>query len=101
MDIANMTDEELDALYAQVTIERNARIVLQNAEKRAADLTRAAFVARARNLGDGEHLQWERPTGAHNAYPINCEVEHGGIVYVSTMDSNFLEPGLDLSLIHI
>ena len=38
--------------------------------------------------------EWAQPTGAHDAYPLDWTVTHGGKTWVSRLMSNVWEPGV-------
>lgn len=41
-----------------------------------------------------EWPEWIRPSGAHDAYPINAKVTHNGKHWINTINANVYEPGI-------
>ena len=95
-DTETWPDDTLDALRVAVLTEQERRHTIATAEARMGQETaryRDAVDAALPPLAAGEHRPWVQPTGAHDAYPRDYVVEHGGRVWQSRHPANVWEPG--------
>lgn len=88
--IEDQSDEELARYAAAIKAEQDRRRIKANAEQQVAELN-VAFLA-ASGVEPGQ--EWRQPTGAHDAYPVDWEVTHGGKTWVSLTPANVWEPGV-------
>lgn len=92
MDLTGMTDDDLDALRVDVLTEQERRATIASAPARADEVSKRYLEATGR-IGD-EPTEWVQPTGAHDAYPMDATVLHGGKTWDSTIPANVWEPGV-------
>lgn len=90
MDYTAMTDEELQEVIQHSVQELERRQVLQASVRQAAE----ANVKYLRASGEEVGGPWSAPTGAHDAYPKNWVVTHGGSSWVSLVPNNVWKPGV-------
>lgn len=90
LNLADITDEELEELRVRLQIEQERRYTIENAERHAAIIAERYAVAIGREDGD----TWTQPTGAHDAYREGAIVSHQGKTWVSTTPANVWEPGV-------
>lgn len=94
-ELANMTMEELTFLSNAIQEEIAARELLANAQNIAISLSTNYQEAKSRELAEGEHLVWVRPTGAHNAYDLGRVVTHNDSLWESKIHANVWEPSAE------
>lgn len=70
--------------------------ILQDVPSAQADHTPDKAVSLYKKIGEptGGLFPWSQPQGAHDAYKKGDKVSHNGKTWVSTVDSNVLEPGV-------
>ena len=85
-DYQLLSDDELGAIRAEVEAELSRRA---RARSREQDINRLLLDG----MTSPEGHSWVRPSGAHDAYPLNWEVSHGGKRWVSLVLGNVWEPG--------
>ena len=90
IDLATLTDDELDALRRQVLTEQERRRILAAAPQQAEQIARQWADASGRHEGD----EWRQPVGAFDAYPQGAVVAHNGKMWESTTPANVWEPGV-------
>lgn len=90
LDIATLTDTEVDALLDQLREEKLSRRSLQEALGANPVLLTPYLESLGRHEGD----DWVQPLGAHDAYPVDWQVQHNGKTWVSLIDNNVWEPGV-------
>ena len=90
IDLATLTDDELDALRREVLIEQERRYMLASAPQQAEQLAQQWADARGRRDGD----EWRQPQAAFDAYPQGAVVTHNGKTWESTTPANVWEPGV-------
>lgn len=88
--IEDQSDEELARYAAAIKAEQDRRRVKATAQKQAAELNRQYLDAAGIQPGQ----EWVQPTGAHDAYPADWKVVHGGQTWTSLLDGNVWEPGV-------
>ena len=94
VDLTIYTKTQLNDLYRDVLLELDRRQVLESAEQQSEDLAKSYLKARDTETPEGQNAEWTQPTGAHDAYPQNWEVHHGGKDWVSLISANVWEPGV-------
>lgn len=90
MDLATLTDEDLDALRVAVLTEQERRRLIADAPAQAVALADRYAAAVGRQDGD----PWQAPTGAHDAYPLGATVTDAGKTWVSLIPANVWAPGV-------
>jgi hypothetical protein len=86
-----MPDDEFDALYLEVVVEKQRRMTLASIPQQVADLNAQFLDAEGAEQGD----PWRRPTGAHDAYPLGWVVTHDGATWESLVAANVWEPPMN------
>lgn len=89
MDLTTLTDEELAKLRSDVGAEVDRRLILINSVQKIDAISAEYHEA----VGNPKGSDWVQPQGAHDAYPMNWEVTHGGKVWKSLIPNNVWEPG--------
>lgn len=88
-DIESWSTEQLVEVANRANKEVNRRRIIENAKEQAEKNTIEYSEAIGRRTGDA----WDQPTGAHDAYPLNFQVSHGGKLWVNIIPTNVWEPG--------
>lgn len=103
-DLTAYTDDDLEALFQALLVERDRRATLARAAAEAAQIAEQYLDARdgtepvedATTLADAAAWPaWVQPTGAHDAYPAGRIVSHGRKLYRSLIAANVWEPGAE------
>ena len=89
-DIGDWSDEDLSLAATTVEREIDRRRVMAEAETVIAEQNMAYLAAARIEAGQ----EWRQPTGAHDAYPKDWVVQHGGKVWISLTPANVWEPGV-------
>ena len=89
-DIGDWSDEDLSLAATTVEREIDRRRVMAEAETVIAEQNMAYLAAAHIEAGQ----EWRQPTGAHDAYPKDWVVQHGGKVWISLTPANVWEPGV-------
>ena len=103
-DLSSWTETDLDAMAAEVAAERARRWALEQAPQRAQEVQEAAAVEldriaatwHAAHEGTGTldaPVEWEAPSGAHDAWPLGAVVTVDGETYESLIPNNATRPG--------
>lgn len=90
IDYRSLSDDELQDHLTAAYAEERRRGIIRDAEADAERINQNWSTATGRADGD----EWVQPTGAHNAYPANATVTHGGKTWVSLTPANVWEPGV-------
>ena len=104
LDYGSLTNQELEAIRQAVTSEIQARTrVVEEERYRLEQLSKAKAVIQTHvrlylDARDGEYdpdnpNEWVRPTGAHDAYPIDRAVSFDGHIWDNLVDGNVYTPG--------
>jgi len=90
IDWYSLTDEEVNQIVLDGYTEQNRRLSLIYIPEQMAELNQEYL--NASGISEGE--PWVQPTGAHDAYPKDWIVSHGGKDWLSLVDANVWEPGV-------
>ena len=90
MNLATLTDDDLDALRVSVLTEQERRRMIAEAPAYAEALAIAYATAVGRKPGD----PYQPVTGAHDAYPKGSIVTHNGKEGESLTPANVGQPGV-------
>ncbi len=93
-DLTTLSDEDLHALQGDAYREIQRRQTLRAAPDLAANLSRDYLLARDDEPDPENPPAWTQPTGAHDAYPLDYTVTHGGARWASLVPANVWEPGV-------
>lgn len=90
MNLDDMTDDDLENLRQDVVAEQHRREVLSRIPAQVQQLNEE-FLGKS---GVTPGAPWRQPTGAHDAYPLDWQVTHGGKTWASLTPANVWEPGV-------
>lgn len=90
MDLAALSDDELEQLAIDLQAERDRRYAVSTAEAEITRINERYLEAVGRTPGGA----WEQPAGAHDAYPTGWQVQHDGRVWESLTPANVWAPGV-------
>lgn len=94
IDVAELSLDDLKALYLKVTAELSKRDAAEKADAALAKAVDefATATGATRPAGDGE--PWRQPSGVHDAYRLKAVVTHAGKRWVSLVPWNVWKPGV-------
>lgn len=87
-DPTALDDTDLAALWGRVQSEVQRRATLTTAAAEADALNTRYVTA----IGRADGAAWVQPTGAHDAYPANSTVTHGGKTWETLTPANVWQP---------
>ena len=89
-DVKSMSDVDLSWTLSVITQEIAVRREVAGIPVKMESLNREFLAA----SGVSEGADWVQPTGAHDAYPAEWVVSHGGKMWESLIPANVWEPGV-------
>ena len=90
MDWTQYTDEELSQFPQEIWAEQQRRNTLATAQQTINDTNKAYLNAAGQTSGK----PWVKPTGAHDAYPLDWVVTHEDKTWMSLINGTVFEPGV-------
>lgn len=92
LDLSSWSLQDLDNLEQRISRERDKRTAEESAMSSIDKVVKDLATVSGRDLSDFAH--WVQPTGAHDSYPVQSIVAHGGKSWESLLSANVWEPGV-------